>query len=105
MTAIHLDYPERKNIGEPPFLCHISRIRPYEGEIEPIVDLSDRNLVQLICAYRIFNHELELSLSTRKVHFLREKLLPLGITASGQVPKQTREDILFLIIPRAIFYF
>ena len=79
MTAMHLDYLEKK-YWRTTFSMSFPRIRPYEGEIEPIVDLSDRNLVQLICAYRIFNHELELSLSTRESAFLREKLLPLGIT-------------------------
>ena len=79
MTAMHLDYLEKK-YWRSTFSMSFPRIRPYEGEIEPIVDLSDRNLVQLICAYRIFNHELELSLSTRESAFLREKLLPLGIT-------------------------
>ena len=79
MTAMHLDYLEKK-YWRTTFSMSFPRIRPYEGEIEPIVDLSDRNLVQLICAYRIFNHELELSLSTRESSFLREKLLPLGIT-------------------------
>ena len=56
------------------------RIRPYEGENIVAADLSDRNLVQLICAYRIFNHELEITLSTREHPQLRENLLPLGIT-------------------------
>ena len=79
MTAMHLDYLEKK-YWRTTFSMSFPRIRPYEGEIEPIVDLSDKNLVQLICAYRIFNHELELSLSTRESSFLREKLLPLGIT-------------------------
>ena len=79
MTAMHLDYLEKK-YWRTTFSMSFPRIRPYEGEIEPIVDLSDKNLVQLICAYRIFNHELELSLSTRESAFLREKLLPLGIT-------------------------
>ena len=42
--------------------------------------MEDRDLVQLICAFRIFNHELEISLSTRESSELREHLLPLGVT-------------------------
>ena len=43
--------------------------------------MSDKQLVQLICAWRIFDSELELSLSTRESPFLRDHLLPLGITS------------------------
>ena len=56
------------------------RIRPYEGDNILAADLKDRDLVQLICAFRIFNHELEITLSTRESPDLRENLLPLGIT-------------------------
>ena len=55
-------------------------MRPFEGESDPIIELKDRDLVQLLCAFRIFNHELELSLSTRESSKLREQLLPLGVT-------------------------
>ena len=48
--------------------------------MSPLVDLQNRDLVQLLCAFRIFNHELELSLSTRESPALREQLLPIGIT-------------------------
>ena len=56
------------------------RLRPCAGEIPPEVDLADRDLVQLICAFRIFNHELEISISTRESSELRDHLLPLGVT-------------------------
>ena len=56
------------------------RIRPYEGGNIVAANLSDRDLVQLYCAFRIFNHELELTLSTRESPLLRENLLPLGVT-------------------------
>ena len=56
------------------------RLRPCAGEIPPEVSLEDRDLVQLICAFRIFNHELEISISTRESSELRDHLLPLGVT-------------------------
>ena len=43
--------------------------------------LSDASLVQLICAWRLFSPDLELSLSTRESPRLREQLLPLGVTS------------------------
>lgn len=78
-AAMHLDYLE-KRYWKTSYSMSFPRIRPYEGEIDPIIDLKDRDLVQLLCAFRIFNHELELSLSTRECPQLREQLLPIGIT-------------------------
>lgn len=43
--------------------------------------MTDRQLVQLICAYRLFNPEVELSLSTRESPHFRDNVLPLGITS------------------------
>lgn len=42
--------------------------------------MTDRDLVQVICAYRIFNRELELSLSTRESEIFRDHAFKLGIT-------------------------
>jgi 2-iminoacetate synthase len=78
-AGLHLDYLEKK-YWQTSFSMSFPRIRPYEGEMSPLVDLQDRDLVQLLCAFRIFNHELELSLSTRESPTLREQLLPIGIT-------------------------
>jgi len=38
-------------------------------------------LVQLICAYRLFNEDVELSLSTREAPAFRDRLVQLGITS------------------------
>jgi 2-iminoacetate synthase len=78
-AAMHLNYLE-KRYWQTSFSMSFPRLRPCEGELNPVVDLKDRDLVQLLCAFRIFNHELELSLSTRESPTLRENLLPLGIT-------------------------
>ena len=43
--------------------------------------MTDRDLVQLICAYRLFNEEVELSLSTRETPRFRDHVLKLGITS------------------------
>lgn len=78
-AGMHLDYLEKK-YWKTSYSMSFPRIRPYEGENIVAVDLQDRDLVQLICAFRIFNQELELTLSTRESGQLRENLLPLGIT-------------------------
>ncbi len=78
-AGMHLDYLEKK-YWQTSFSFSFPRMRPFEGESDPIIELKDRDLVQLLCAFRIFNHELELSLSTRESSKLREQLLPLGVT-------------------------
>ena len=78
-AGIHLDYLEKK-YWQTSYSMSFPRIRPYEGENITAVDLRDRDLVQLYCAFRIFNHEMELTLSTRENPQLRENLIPLGVT-------------------------
>jgi 2-iminoacetate synthase len=43
--------------------------------------MKDRELVQLICAYRIYNEEVELSMSTRESAKFRDNIIKLGITS------------------------
>ena len=78
-AGMHLDYLE-KSYWKTSYSMAFPRIRPYEGENIVAANLSDKDLVQLYCAFRIFNHELELTLSTRESPNLRENLLPLGVT-------------------------
>ena len=54
---------------------------PFQEGLEPKVAMNDRELVQLICAYRLFNQEVELSLSTRETHTFRNHAIKLGITS------------------------
>lgn len=82
--ALHLDYLE-KTYWKTKYSLSFPRLRPYldkQGNLlEPFVNMSDRELVQLICAYRIFNQELELSLSTREHATFRDNVHKLGITS------------------------
>ena len=79
-TALHLDYLE-KTFWKTKYSISFPRLRPFSGGLEPKVVMSDAELVQLICAYRIFNEEVELSISTRENEIFRENVLNLGITA------------------------
>jgi 2-iminoacetate synthase len=58
----------------------LPRLRPCAGEFEPLTRLSDRELVQLTCALRLFLPDVGLVLSTRESPRLRDGLVPLGIT-------------------------
>jgi len=79
-TALHLDYLE-KRYWQSKYSLSFPRLRPHSGGIEPKVEMNDRELVQLICAYRLFNQEVELSISTRESPNFRNHIVKLGITA------------------------
>ena len=79
-TALHLDYLE-KTFWKTKYSISFPRLRPFSGGLEPKVVMSDAELVQLICAYRIFNEEVELSISTREDEVFRNNVINLGITA------------------------
>jgi 2-iminoacetate synthase len=78
-TALHLGYLE-KQFWKTKYSISFPRLRPAEGLIEPNVVITDRELVQLICAWRIFNEELELSVSTRESASFRDHIIRLGAT-------------------------
>jgi 2-iminoacetate synthase len=79
-TALHLDYLER-TYWKTKYTLSFPRLRPFSGGLEPKVAMNDRELVQLICAYRIFNEEVELSISTRETETFRNNVIKLGITS------------------------
>jgi 2-iminoacetate synthase len=58
----------------------LPRLRPCAGEFQPLTHISDRELAQLICAYRLLLPDVGLVLSTREPSHLRDGLMPLGIT-------------------------
>lgn len=79
-TALHLQYLE-KTYWQSKYSLSFPRLRPFSGGLEPKVAMNDRELVQLICAYRIFNEEVELSISTRESPDFRNNIVKLGITS------------------------
>ncbi len=79
-TALHLQYMEQ-NYWQSRYSISFPRLRPYSGCLEPKSVMTDRELLQLICAYRLFNTEVELSLSTRETESFRNNIIGIGITA------------------------
>lgn len=79
-TALHLDYLE-KTFWRTKYSISFPRLRPHVGSFQPNVDVNDKQLAQLIMAYRIFNPDVELSLSTRESQKFRNNMLKLGVTA------------------------
>jgi len=79
-VAAHLSYLEKK-YWKTKYSISFPRLRPCAGGLEVKSEMSDKQLVQLICAYRLFNHEVELSISTRESPKFRDHILSLGITS------------------------
>ncbi|MBC7861607.1 MAG: 2-iminoacetate synthase ThiH [Bacteroidia bacterium] len=77
--ALHLRYLQ-KNYWKTQYSISLPRIRPAEGVDDTQYLMNDKEFVQLICALRLFDGEIELTLSTREAEGFREKLIPLGIT-------------------------
>jgi 2-iminoacetate synthase len=79
-NALHLDYLQ-KTYWQTKYSVSFPRIRPHEGEFQPKSHLSEKELLQLICAYRICFPDVELSLSSRERAAFRDAVFPYGITS------------------------
>ncbi|MEO9571673.1 MAG: 2-iminoacetate synthase ThiH [Polaribacter sp.] len=79
-TALHLQYLQ-KTYWKTKYSISFPRLRPHSGGLEPKVAMSDHDLVQLICAFRLFNEDVELSMSTRESEIFRNHIVNLGITS------------------------
>jgi len=78
-VAAHADYLLR-NCWKAAVTISLPRLRPCAGEFQPLTHLGDRELVQLVCAFRLMFPDVGLVLSTREPAKLRNGLIPLGIT-------------------------
>ena len=58
----------------------LPRLRPAAGGFQPRAAFSDRELVRLVCAFRVMFPQVGLVLSTREPRPLRDALMRLGIT-------------------------
>ena len=79
-TALHLSYLE-KTYWQTKYSISFPRLRPHAGSYQPSHPISDRELLQLITAYRILDEEVELSLSVRESKKFRDNAFQLGITS------------------------
>ena len=58
----------------------VPRLRPAAGGFEPAEPVSDRELVQLVCALRLCLPDVGITLSTREPASLRDLLVEVGVT-------------------------
>jgi 2-iminoacetate synthase len=78
-VAAHADYLLR-NCWKAALTISLPRLRPCAGDFQPLTRMSDQDLVQLVCAFRLVFPDVGLVLSTREPAKLRDGLIPLGIT-------------------------
>lgn len=85
-NALHLDYLQR-TYWQTKYSVSFPRLRPAEGTVEPNFIMEDSHLLQLICAYRLWNPDLEISISTREREHFRNHIIPLGVTTMSAASK------------------
>jgi 2-iminoacetate synthase len=77
--AEHLEYLLRK-CWRAQLSVSFPRLRPASGGFRPPAAFSDRELLQLICAFRVTFPQVGIVLSTRESAEFRNLLMPLGVT-------------------------
>ncbi|CAN5598427.1 2-iminoacetate synthase ThiH [soil metagenome] len=77
--AAHLEYL-LKHCWQSDLTVSLPRLRPAAGEFVPPFSLGERDLAQLICAFRICFPRVGIVLSTREPAPLRDTLASLGVT-------------------------
>ncbi len=77
--AAHAEYLLKK-CWKAQLSISLPRLRPNAGEFEPITRLTDRELLQRICAFRLTFPDVGIVLSTREPAKLRDGLMQVGVT-------------------------
>lgn len=80
MMALHLQYL-RKKYWKTRYSVNFPRMRPSEGGFQPNVVMTDRELAQLIFAFRLFDNDVDISISTRETPYFRRHMAGLGVTS------------------------
>jgi 2-iminoacetate synthase len=80
MLAHHLRYLQ-KTYWRTRYSVNFPRMCPSESGFQPRVVMTDRELAQLTFAFRIFDHEIDISYSTREKMSFRDNMMSLGVTS------------------------
>ncbi len=80
MMAYHLRYLQ-KHYWRTKYSVNFPRMRPAQNEgFQPNCFVDDRQLAQVTFAMRIFDHDVDISYSTREPAFIRDNMCTLGVT-------------------------
>ncbi|TCI92605.1 2-iminoacetate synthase ThiH [Tenacibaculum sp. M341] len=85
-TALHLRYLQ-KTYWKTKYSISFPRLRPHSGGLEPKVEMTDSDLVQAICAFRLLDEDVELSMSTRESEVFRNNIVHIGATSMSAESK------------------
>lgn len=80
MMGHHLRYLQKK-YWRSRYSINFPRLRPSESGFKPNFIVSDKDIVQLCCAFRIFDPDIDISFSTRETSNFRDALIGLGVTS------------------------
>lgn len=87
MMAYHLRYLQ-KHYWRTKYSVNFPRMRPAENEgFQPNCVMTDRQLAQVTFAMRIFDHDVDISYSTREPAFIRDNMATLGVTTMSAESK------------------
>jgi 2-iminoacetate synthase len=79
LTGMHVAYLQNR-YPEVDIAVSLPRMRPHAGEFQPTSIVNDRDMVQILLAFRLFSPRLGITISTRESVQFRENILPLGVT-------------------------
>ena len=80
MLARHLRYLQ-KHYWRTRYSVNFPRMCPSESGFQPKVVMTDRELARLTFAFRIFDHEIDISYSTREKPEFRDNMMQLAVTS------------------------
>ena len=80
MMGLHLRYLQKK-YWRSRFSINFPRLCPSESGFNPNFPVSDKDLLQLLLAFRLFDYNIDISVSTRERPEFRDNLISLGVTS------------------------
>lgn len=78
--AMHLRFMT-KNYWQQKYSVSFPRMRPAAGGYQPSFLMSERQFAQTLWAFRIFDHDVEIAMSTRETRNMRDHFVTLGVTS------------------------
>lgn len=75
----HLSYL-RKKYWKTKYSVAFPRLRPAQGIMTPQYELSDKEFMQILLAFRLFDEQVEITLSTREPRYLRDNAFRFAVT-------------------------
>lgn len=95
-SGLHVKYIQ-DNYPSIELTLSIPRIRPHVGGFNGIIEVSDKEAVQILLAYKIFIQRAGINITTRERAEFRDNLIPFGVTkisagVSTEIGGHSKED-------------